>query len=109
LGGAEMSIRGVGGFGITPGIESDVALFVDGVYSPSIQSAAFTFNNIASTEVDKGPQGTLFGRNALGGVIAIKTKDPTETPHIDFNLGYGNYNTVTGNFYGSTGIAPHLA
>jgi len=51
---------------------------VDGVYVGSHFAPILSFNNIQSIEIDKGPQGTLFGRNATGGVIQINTKDPSQ-------------------------------
>ena len=53
------------------------------------------FLDLRSVEVVKGPVGTLFGRNATGGVIDIKTKDPVQTFSGVSNLSYGNYNTIS--------------
>ncbi|WP_068076624.1 TonB-dependent receptor [Novosphingobium lentum] len=102
-------IRGVGTTSSFVGNEPSVALFVDDVYLVSGNAAVFDFNNIAAVEVLKGPQGTLFGRNATGGVIHVKTKDPTFDPHADMTLGYSNYDTITGQFYGSTGLTKTVA
>ncbi len=66
-------------------------------------------NNISRIEVAKGPQGTLFGRNAVAGVISYVTKEPEQTPHGDFQLGYGNYGTTIGSLYYTTGITDNLA
>ena len=44
----------------------------------------------------KGPQGTLFGRNATGGVIQIVTRDPSHDPLVDASIGYGTFNTLEG-------------
>ena len=55
-------------------------IYIDDVYYPSPSATSFSFNNIDQIEVLKGPQGTLFGRNALAGVINIKTVDPASTP-----------------------------
>jgi iron complex outermembrane receptor protein len=87
---------------------SAVITFVDGVYFP-FQTGNLLFNNVASIEVDKGPQGTLFGRNATGGVVQITTRDPQYAPTADIEVGYGNFNTTTGSVYGSTGITDKLA
>lgn len=57
----------------------------------------------------KGPQGTLFGRNATGGVVQITTRRPSEVPTGQFNLSYGNYETLVGTAYLSGGLAPQLA
>ena len=54
----------------------------------------------------KGPQGTLFGRNATGGVIQITTREPTATPHLDAEIGYANYNTASGSLYAAGPLTP---
>jgi iron complex outermembrane recepter protein len=93
-------LRGVGITAIGPGIENSVALYVDGVYRGSSSSDALALNNIASIEVEKGPQGTLFGRNATGGLIQIATKDPVAGPMSgSASLGYANYQTTSGDVY----------
>ncbi len=89
-------------------IEQPVAIYIDGVYLFQPASAIFSFNNIAQIEVLKGPQGTLFGRNALGGVINIKTEDPSHTPLVKVDASYGNYDTITGHFYANTPLTDNL-
>jgi len=79
-------IRGVGTRGVTQGDESNVALYVDGVYQPDQTAANFEFLGIQRVEVLRGPQGTLFGRNATGGLINIVTLDPSFTPSLDAEL-----------------------
>jgi iron complex outermembrane recepter protein len=102
-------IRGVGTTIDAVGNEASVATYVDGVYISSINASLFEFNNIDRIEVLKGPQGTLFGRNATGGVIQIITKDPSFTPSADVQVGYGNYNATNGSFYGTTGLGETVA
>lgn len=102
-------LRGVGSNITSPGSEAAVSTYVDNVYVGSQYASIFSFNNIASIEVDKGPQGTLFGRNATGGVIQITTKDPSHDPHGDARIGYGNYNTLEASAYGTTGLTDTLA
>ncbi len=102
-------LRGVGTDNAGAGEESSIATYVDGVYHPSMNGNFFSFNNIDRIEVLEGPQGTLFGRNASGGLIQVITKDPTDVPHLDAEIGYGNYGTATANFYVSGPIANHLS
>lgn len=103
-------LRGIGSTGIGPGIELPVSFYIDGVYYASTVSATFyEFANIDHIEVLKGPQGTLFGRNATGGLIQILTKDPTQDFHMSADLTYGNYETVKGSAFISGGVAEHLA
>ena len=101
-------LRGVGSSFYAPSAESSVAIYMDGGYLPS-EAALFNLNNIDRVEVLKGPQGTLFGRNATGGVIQVITKEPSSEPSADLSVGYGNYQTSLLNFYGTTGVAAGLA
>jgi len=102
-------LRGVGSTNGQVGTEPSVATYVDNVYVGTGQAALFSFNNIERVEVLRGPQGTLFGRNATGGVINIITRDPTNDSKLDANIGYSNYNTFDGAFYGSTGLTDDLS
>jgi iron complex outermembrane recepter protein len=105
-------LRGVGITAIGAGIENSVALYVDGVYRGVSSSDAVGLNNIAQVEVEKGPQGTLFGRNATGGLIQVTTLDPTPYFSASAHAGYGNYHTVQSDAYVSGGtdfIAGDLA
>jgi iron complex outermembrane receptor protein len=85
-------IRGVSSALQGAGTESPVAIYLDGVYQPNQLANHFDFADLDHIEVDKGPQGTNYGRNATAGAIAIFTKQPSFTPHGDFEIGYGNYN-----------------
>jgi iron complex outermembrane receptor protein len=102
-------IRGIGTSNTAPGDTSANAIYVDGVYRPSLPGGLFNFNSVASVEVLKGPQGTLFGRNALGGVINITTKNPDFQPHLDAQVGYGNYQTVEDSLYATAGLSKNIA
>jgi iron complex outermembrane receptor protein len=102
-------LRGVGAAVSSSGAEATVALVVDGVYIAAQPASLMSLNNIDSIEVDKGPQGTLFGRNATGGVIQVRTRRPTQESRLDMTVGYGNYQTVDGSLYGTTGITSTLA
>lgn len=102
-------LRGVGSTFAAAGAEPPVALYIDGEYIPSSAGALFNLNNVDRVEVLKGPQGTLFGRNATGGVIQVITKEPSSDPSADLSVGYGNYDTSTLSFYGTTGLAAGLA
>ena len=102
-------IRGIGTTTVGPGSESSVAVYVDGVYRSDQAALVFGLNNVNSIEVLKGPQGTLFGRNASGGVIQITTKDPSFTPSIDLNVGYGNYDTARTSLYATAPLTDTVA
>jgi iron complex outermembrane receptor protein len=98
-------LRGVGSQQGTAGVEGAVAVYLDGVYLPAAISNVFTLNNIERIEVLKGPQGTLFGRNATGGLIQVITRDPSHTQEISGFVGYGNYNTLSGAIYATGELA----
>jgi iron complex outermembrane receptor protein len=85
------AIRGVSSTVSGAGSDAPVALYVDGVVQPNQNVNFFEFADIDRIEVAKGPQGTLFGRNATGGAIAIFTKAPSFTPTGDMSVSYGNY------------------
>jgi iron complex outermembrane receptor protein len=102
-------LRGIGTTATGPGYENPVATYVDGVYYAAQGADAFAFNNIASVEVDKGPQGTLFGRNATGGAIQINTLNPTQTFAGKTEVGYANDDTTTLRAYVTGGLTTNLA
>lgn len=86
------SIRGLSTVFDNVGFESTVALYIDDVYS----SRSFAFNqtlmDIDRVEVLRGPQGTLFGKNTIGGVIHIISEKPEMANNAQIELNYGNYN-----------------
>ena len=73
-------IRGIG-VSNTPGVglEAPVAVYIDGAYVARNTGAIFDLLDLGSVQVLKGPQGTLYGRNASGGAILLNTADPTHT------------------------------
>jgi iron complex outermembrane recepter protein len=102
-------LRGVGTVAASPSIEPPVAIYIDGVYIASAAGSTFSLNNIVNIEIDKGPQGTLFGRNATGGLIQITTRDPRQDFGWSGSVSYANYDTVSGDLYVTGGVAPNLA
>lgn len=102
-------LRGVGSNSRAPGLEPPIAFYVDGVYLPGALSSSSTFNAIDRVEVLKGPQGTLFGRNSMGGLVNIITSDPSDTLTGHIKGGYGNYDTLEGDLYVSGPITNNLA
>jgi len=100
-------IRGVGSD--LPNVENSVAMYVDGVYIASPSASLLSLNNVAQVETLKGPQGTLFGRNATGGALLIRTREPTENLSGKFDVSYGNYQTTTVNGYVADGLTPAVA
>ncbi|WP_068874785.1 MULTISPECIES: TonB-dependent receptor [unclassified Phenylobacterium] len=108
-GAASPFIRGIGGISTSAGNEGSVATYVDGVYIRDMFTVTQTFNNVERVEVLKGPQGTLFGRNATGGAIQTITKTPSHDREAIVGLSYGSYSILKGDFYGTTGLTENLA
>jgi iron complex outermembrane receptor protein len=102
-------IRGVGTTAGGAGIENPVAVYVDGVYYASATGSLLSLNNVAQIAVLKGPQGTLFGRNATGGLIQITTRDPQQDFKAEMEGTYGNRKTLGGSLYVTGGLAPDVA
>ncbi len=85
------TLRGVGSSGNSPGDESNVAVYVDGIYQPHAIGNILEFPVVDRVEVLHGPQGTLFGRNATGGLVNVITPEPKFTNSGLVNLDYGNF------------------
>nr|MEA2798899.1 hypothetical protein [Phenylobacterium sp.] len=95
-------IRGVGNVADNPGLEDAVGLYIDGIYRPRNGVSFNDLGELNDIEILKGPQGTLFGKNTIAGVIQITTKRPSftfgaqaETTVQNYN-GYGGSVSVTG-------------
>jgi iron complex outermembrane recepter protein len=89
------SIRGVTTLTAGSGWENNVAIYVDGFYSPSPAGINMGLNNLQDIQIFKGPQGTLYGRNATGGAILINTRAPSKTFTFNAEVGYARYNELT--------------
>jgi iron complex outermembrane recepter protein len=87
-------MRGIGTVGENPGIESSVAVFVDGVYRSRTGTGLTELGEIERIEVLRGPQGTLFGRNASAGLIHVITAGPKFDFGGHAEASYGNYNAI---------------
>lgn len=87
-------IRGIGTVGDNPGLESSVAVFIDGVYRSRSGNALGDLGPIERIEVLRGPQGTLFGRNASAGLLNIVTEKPTFEFSGHAAATYGNYDHI---------------
>ncbi|MDT9598807.1 TonB-dependent receptor [Sphingosinicella rhizophila] len=85
------SIRGLSSTANNPGIESGIGLYVDEVYIGKSYAFMTALSDIERVEVLRGPQGTLYGRNTLGGAINVLTRRPGEQFRANADFTYGNY------------------
>lgn len=83
---AAIFIRGIGQSDFLPLVEPGVGIYVDGVYVARTLGAILDLVDIERIEVLRGPQGTLFGRNTIGGAISITTQQPEDTFSADLSL-----------------------
>jgi iron complex outermembrane receptor protein len=88
------SMRGLVTGGGALGADRGISVYIDGVYVQAGSGSIFQFADLERIEVLRGPQGTLFGRNATGGAISILTRGPTGEFGVRQELSYGNYDQL---------------
>jgi len=89
---SQFSIRGVTQSDFNDAIEAPVAVYTDETYIPSQQGQTLAAFDLERVEILKGPQGTLFGRNATGGLVHFVVKQPTNDFSANLNAEYGRFN-----------------
>jgi iron complex outermembrane recepter protein len=103
-------IRGINSSGTSPGDASNVALYLDDVSVGAPIAGFFDLSDIERVEVLKGPQGTLFGRNATGGAIRIFTRRPSFEAKATVGADYGfRYNELRLNAYATGPLSDKVA
>lgn len=93
---AAISIRGISFEDIEKSFDPAVGVVVDGVFIGTNTGQLLDSFDLESLQVLRGPQGTLFGRNTIGGVIEVKRTRPTEEAGARGRFSYGNYDTKSG-------------
>jgi iron complex outermembrane receptor protein len=88
---AQIYIRGIGYSSVIGGSDSSTAFHSDGVYISRSAGAVPAFMDVQRVEVLRGPQGTLYGRNATGGSVNVISKGPTDTLQYEGRLDVGDY------------------
>ncbi|PHZ86567.1 TonB-dependent receptor [Paremcibacter congregatus] len=87
-----VSLRGISSNDDGAGTENSVAVFLDDVYLGRISNMAFEMFDVERIEVLRGPQGTLYGKNAIGGAINVVSSKPSDTFQAKIKASVGNYN-----------------
>ena len=91
---ASVFIRGIGQVDFTLTTEPGVGIYLDGVYMSQTIGSVLDLVDIEHVEVLRGPQGTLFGRNTIGGAINVTSRKPDETLHGDAQVTVGDYDRL---------------
>lgn len=101
-------IRGVGESDFIVTSDPSVALYIDGVYVARSFGADLALNDIERIEVLRGPQGSLFGKNTIGGAISVTTRMPDKTPSFNADVRVGNFNSFRARASGDVVLGENL-
>ena len=86
---AQVFIRGIGQTDATPAVDPGVGVYIDDVYMGRAVGAAMEFRDIANVQILRGPQGTLFGRNTIGGAVLLNSNEPGTDAGSSIRVGAG--------------------
>src|SRR5688500_14669532 len=89
---AQVFIRGIGQTDATPAVDPGVGIYIDDVYMGRSVGGAMEFRDISSVQILRGPQGTLFGRNTIGGAVLLTTNGPGDDAGNSVHVGVGEDN-----------------
>ena len=106
---AAIYIRGIGVADVEKSVDPAVGVVYDDVYIGQSSGSLLKAIDIDRVEVLRGPQGTLFGRNATGGVVNIARSRPTQELSGKARLTYGRFNTFNAEGIVSSGVARNVA
>lgn len=84
------STRGAVSYGVVPGSDKQISMYLDGVYLSSPRGSIFDLPDTQRIEMLRGPQGTLFGRNATAGAVSVSTRDPSGEAQVKVSGTVGN-------------------
>lgn len=105
----ELTIRGIGSTDREAGSDRSVVLFVNEVYIGRTGASTFDLFDLERVEVLRGPQGSLFGRNVVGGAISLIHAKPTDKPLATFQATAGNHGLLESRAVLNGPIAENLA
>ncbi|AUW58945.1 TonB-dependent receptor [Sphingobium sp. SCG-1] len=105
---ANVSIRGLTFADVEKSFDPTVAVVVDGIFIGTSTGQFFDFFDIEQIEILRGPQGTLFGRNTIGGVINIRRTRPTGEFGAKLEASYGKFDTIAGRAVVNASIVPDV-
>ena len=91
---AQVFIRGIGQTDATPAVDPGVGIYIDDVYMGRSVGGAMEFRDIANVQILRGPQGTLFGRNTIGGAVLLTTNAPGDNAGNSVRVGVGEDNSA---------------
>ena len=103
------AIRGINTEAIGANSDPRIGFYIDDVYQSRTSQALAGFVDLERVEVQKGPQGTLYGRNSLGGNVALYSATPKDSFSAGASLLYGNYNRVRGEGFVNIPITEGIA
>ncbi|WP_374572185.1 TonB-dependent receptor [Phenylobacterium sp.] len=102
----QIYMRGIGTRQIDIGSDPSVGVFLDDVYVGRASGSLSNIADIDRIEVLKGPQGTLYGRNTIGGAISVVTADPTSEIAANLEVGGGDYGAYNAKGYLNGALVP---
>lgn len=105
---SQVFIRGIGSNNVFAGSDPSSTIHMDGVYLARPSTYFTNLFDVERIEVLRGPQGTLYGRNSVGGTINVVSRKPHDELMGKAEIGYGNYEWVQGKLYINTPLADNL-
>lgn len=103
------SLRGISSADDGAGLDNSAALFLDGVYIGRSAGINFDMYDLERVEVLRGPQGTLFGRNAIGGAISVVSAKPSQETRLKAGVTAGNEGILRVQALASGGLTENVA
>ena len=102
-------IRGVGQVDFNYALDPGVGIYVDDVYIPTLSSSLLDLMDLDRVEILRGPQGTLAGKNAIGGAIKLFSQQPKGDGSGSVSVGYGSYNSLNVRAMADVAVTDNLA